>query len=53
MNPQPKPSDACLPGAREGADRPMLRRAVPVVPAAAARLPSPWPLELEVEPWHP
>lgn len=51
MNPQPKPSIDCFPGAREGADRPAHSRARVLV--AGSRALVPWPVELEVEPWHP
>jgi hypothetical protein len=54
MNVQPKPSieATCLPGAREGADRPspLPRGRVPV---AGPRMLFTWPVEFEVEPWHP
>ena len=52
MNVQPKPAIdlPCLPGAREGADRPMPRGRVPV---AEHRQLFTWPVEFEVEPWRP
>lgn len=62
MNPQPKPSADCLPGDRMPGERtanarPAASRPVAVprgrVPVAGPRLLFTWPVEFEVEPWHP
>lgn len=51
MNVQPKPSPDCMPGTRQGADRPQPRGRIPALLAPVTF--ESWPVAFEVEPWRP